>query len=151
MFLFKKYIFNIGFALLAGSLLPCLAKAACTAPAGVNGQLLYIAPYLRICNNTTWLTAGNYPVYNSSVVALTCTAGEAGKFNHANVGYGYVNEVLTANTNVLRFCNGTNWKQATGAGYTGPTCTGAEAGKFYYNTTRLNYSYCTGTYWQELQ
>lgn len=55
----------------------------------------------------------------------------------------------------LRYCDGSAWRHVTRGNHetwgsdAGNTCTGANAGEYYYSTSGDIYSYCDGTDWHQ--
>lgn len=105
-----------------------LAGAAnCTSPAGIEGEMQWIAPNMKYCNGTGW------QAMNNTVTASTCsTTGQ-----------------ISYNSSKVQFCNGTNWVETAPTTNYG-TCTAVDSGKFYYDTTGKYYWYCNATNWRRM-
>jgi hypothetical protein len=76
----KKFL--IAAAALSFVLVPALARAACSNPAGDEGEMLYNGDYnvMQFCNGTDWIAAG---AINPAAGSGTCSnpAGDEGESN----------------------------------------------------------------------
>lgn len=99
--------------------------AACTSPAGVDGQLMWITADVQYCAGTVWRTL------NNTVSGTGCTTIGAIQFVSSQI----------------MWCNGTNWVQTAPVLDYG-AC--AAAGNFYYDTGGQYYWFCTGSFWRRM-
>lgn len=106
-----------------------VAYAACASPAGVAGQLQWIAASaaVKYCNGTTWVTL------NNTNTGLTCSVA------------GVVQYVSSE----IMFCNGVNWYRTAPVVNHG-ACAAAQAGRFYYDTGGTYYWFCNGANWRRM-
>jgi hypothetical protein len=92
--------------LTAGALLlaPVAARAACSSPAGVPGQIVYNTDYHvpQYCNGTEWIAFG---VVNASGGGAGCSgpAGAEGEI------------IYNSDYDVVQWCDGVDWRAASGA------------------------------------
>lgn len=106
-----------------------IAKADCTSPTGVAGQMQWIAASsaVKYCNGTTWVTM------NNTATATACSS--AGAIQYVS------SEIM--------FCNGSVWVKTAPATDHG-TCLATAAGKFYYDPTGTYYWFCNGANWRRM-
>jgi hypothetical protein len=98
--------------------------STCSSPAGVSGQLQWIAgdSKIKYCSSGVWVDA-------SHSTGASCVGTTAGTINYSSGD--------------LRYCNGTNWISMKGS-YQG-SCSGTTAGTTHYSANK--YRFCDGTNW----
>lgn len=101
--------------------------STCSLPAGVSGQLQWIAADSKIkyCSSGTWVDA-------SHTTGASCVGTTAGTINYSSGD--------------LRFCNGTNWISMKGSSQ--GSCSGTTAGTTHFSAGK--YRFCDGTNWFQM-
>ncbi|MFP5520603.1 MAG: hypothetical protein ACLGGX_11915 [Bdellovibrionia bacterium] len=100
---------------------------ACTSPTGVEGQMTLISTAMRYCNGTSWVAM------NDTVIGPAC--GELGRVEYVS------GEIV--------YCNGSQWVRTAPVVDQG-TCSAAEGGRFYYDTSGKYYWFCNGSAWRRM-
>jgi hypothetical protein len=107
-------------------ILPCLAIADCTSPAGITGQLQWITA----TGNVEWCDGANWvdPIVTPGTSCVGETQG-----------------LVKYDSGDLRFCDGSFWQSMKGL--TMDSCIGVAAGTFQWDSARFAMKYCDGVSW----
>ena len=105
--------------------------AACTSPAGNEGDLRWDSGNLKYClGSNSWRT-----------VSGTASSGAC------------TNGTIQMNGSALEFCRSSTWRSVRGTGgnpgATGTGSCGSQTGEFYYDTGRDFYVFCNGSAWYD--
>ena len=115
------------FALALAVLISQSARAACSSPAGVAGQLQWISAVSKIqwCDGTSWIDTTN---------AAGGACSSPGLINYS--------------AGVLSYCNGSNYRSMKGPA--AGSCAGTTAGTYTYNVGANKFRFCDGATWYDM-
>lgn len=115
-------------AILVALLFPAAGWAACSTPAGVEGQFYFDGTDYKVCDGTNWSSMA------AAAPSGSCTG--AGRIEYAS--------------STLRFCNGTNFVSLDGIATDG-SCAGFTTGTYRYDATNDWMEWCNGTNWKVMK
>lgn len=126
------------FVLLSAALCPAGGHAACSAPAGGDGDFIFntSSHVPQYCDGTNWNAMGKLPGTGGS--GCSGPAGLEGDF------------VYSISSHVPQYCDGASWRpigRVPGAGGAGCSNPAAGEGRLIYNSAYSVPQYCDGANW----